>query len=303
MVKKLLYISLIFVFLISINAYSEDAKEIFRKSLSPNVNFETVLNAKIQDETFTSKFIKIDDYEGYKIYINDIEVFVVKKGDTIGVEPKLKRGSLSFLGLNLPKKSELIFKNYNISIRGEEKVIGRDTYHIILTPICEGNVKKEIWVDKDTYITLKSVIYDWTGKPLKEKEVTSLTIYDKYPPILNKMKEILKTNAKKLSKWFTSYDEAERALKIKLLKPTYIPCGYKLIGVHASNRFKNTIHIVYTNGIGYISLYEKRVPIWARREKGPHKGPHPNWEKRGTRLLLIGDIKEDVLYKMAESIK
>ncbi len=303
MVKKLLFITLIFIFLISVNAYSEDAKEVFIKSLSPNVNFETVLSTKIQDKTFTSKFIKIDGYEGYKIHINDIEVFVVKNGDIIGVEPKLKRGSLSFLGLNLPKKPELTFKNYNISIRGEEKIIGREAYHIVLTPICEGNVKKEVWIDKKTYITLKSVIYDWTGKLIKEKEVTSLTIYDKHPPILDKMKKILKVNSKKLSRWFTSYNEAEKVLKIKLLKPTYIPCGYELIGIHVSNRFKNTIHIVYTNGIGYISLYEKKVPIWARKEKGPHKGPHPNWEKRGTRLLLIGDVKEDILYKMAESIK
>lgn len=304
MVKKSLLI-FIFIFLFSLNGYPDEVntEEIFLKSLSPTINYEAVIRVSVKDKSFTSKFIKIDDYEGYVINIGKREVFVVKKDNTIGINTNLEKGSLSFLGLNLPKKHEIILRNYKLNLVGREKLMGREVYYIKLSPICEGNVWEEVWIDTKTYIPLKLTIYDWNDKPLKEKEVISFKIYENTPPILNKMKDILRKNSKKLSKWFNSYEEAENALRTKILKPTYIPCGYELIDIHLSNRFKNTIHIIYSNGIGYISLYVKKVPIWARRRKGLHKGRHLEWEQDGARLLLIGDIIDDELYKMAKSIK
>ncbi len=302
MVKKLIYI-IIFILIFTINGYAQDAKDILVKSFYPEVSYKAITNIKTGNKSFSSAYVKVNGYEGYILEIDKNEIFVVKKGETIGININLPKGTLSSLGLSLPKKPDLILKNYNIEPKGEEIVIGRKTYHISLIPICKDTVEEEIWIDKETYIPLKIIIYDWNKRILKEKNITSLTIYEKTPPILKTMEEIIKKNSKRLSKWYKTFEEAERATKMRLLKPEYIPCGYELLGIHASNRFKNTIHILYSNGIGFISLYEKKVPIWARRGKGPHRGPHPNWEKNGIRLLLVGDIKEDVLYKMAKSIK
>ncbi len=302
MVKKLIYI-IIFILAFTINGYAQDAKDILVKSFYPEANYKAITSIKIGNKSFSSIYVKVNGYEGYILKLDKNEIFVVKKGETIGININLPKGTLSFLGLNLPKKPALILKNYNIELKGEEKVIGRSTYHLNLIPICKDTVKEEIWIDKETYIPLKIIIYNWDKRILKEKDITSLTIYKETPPILKTMEEIIKKNSKRLSKWYKTFEEAEKAIKMRLLKPEYIPCGYELLGIHVSNRFKNTIHILYSNGIGFISLYEKRVPIWARRGKGPHKGPHPDWEKKGMRLLLVGDAKEDVLYKMAKSTK
>ncbi len=305
MVKKSIYLLLILIFLnIGIaSGITGDGKEIFLKSLSPNINYKAHVKILIEDKAFTFDYIKIDGWEGYKFPMGEREVFIVKNGDKIGRNMDIPRGTFSFMGLNLPKKKELILKNYKIKLEGIEQVGNKEAYHILLSPVYEGNLKEELWIDKETYIQLKSSIYNWNGEFLKGKEIISFTVYKDNPPILNEMKKILKENAKKLTPWYDSYEEAEEKLGIKFLRPTWIPPGFKLVGIHASNRFKDTIHIVYTNGIGYISLYEKKVPIWARRKKGPHRGPHPNWERKGIRLLLIGDINEELLYKMANSIK
>ncbi len=304
MVKRIWIVLFVLLFLntgVSLGL-AQDGKEIFLKSLDPEVDYTAYIKIYIEDKTFATEYTKIDGWEGYKFLINGKEIFIVKKGNKIGRNIDVPKGTFSFMGLNLPKKTELVLKNYKVELKGTEIVSKRTAYHIVLIPIYEGNLREEIWIDKESYIQLKSSIYDWNGKFLKGKEVISLTIYKETPPILKEMKEILSRNAKKLSPWYRSYEEAEKGLKTKLLKPSWLPKGYELVGIHASNRFKDTIHIVYTNGIGYISLYEKKVPIWARREKGPHRGPHPNWEKKGVRLLLIGDVDDDLLYEMAKSI-
>ncbi len=303
MAKKLIFGILVLIFLWIPIGYAENINDIFTKSLDPDINYKATIEIYIEDQVQKMQFIHINDYHGYIFEIGNKRIFIVKKGDTIGKNINIQKGSFSFLGLNLPKKEELILKNYKIINKGVENIIGRQSYHISLIPIYDGNIKEEIWIDKETYIQLKTQIYDWNGKFIKGKKITDLVIYRTTPSILNEMKEILKKGSKKLTPWFTSYKEAELKLKVKLLKPEWIPKGYELVGIHLSNRFKDTIHIVYTNGIGYISLYEKKVPIWARRGKGPHKGPHPDWEKKGIRLLLVGDVTEDALYKMAKSIK
>ncbi len=60
--------------------------------------------------------------------------------------------------------------------------------------------------------------------------------------------------------------------------------------------------LVYYDGLGMISLYERSVPWWAASTLEPEAGNVIEWETCGIRYVLAGDIDPGLLLKMARSV-
>ena len=66
-------------------------------------------------------------------------------------------------------------------------------------------------------------------------------------------------------------------------------------------RMAPVAQLVYSDGLGVITLYQRRVPWWARRTSAPRAGHAIEWERHGMRYLLVGDVDPQLLLKMAQS--
>jgi len=124
--------------------------------------------------------------------------------------------------------------------------------------------------------------------------------------------------------------DAMRVLGFPLLLPTWVPPGYVLDGVFAlQDRQWKVAHIVYTDGISVISLFEHPVPKERPRERRPFRperegqhsqlgreaprmGPPPmvrmfpqQWVRRdigGLRVVLVGETSREWLERIVESL-
>ncbi len=232
----------------------------------------------------------------------------------------------------------LLLANYSLSASDGERVAGRPTYRIDITPKYPGRAEKGIWVDKDTGIVLKVTSdrpYDSDSLEVhfdsiaQSPEVWSLpTDYSPvesnlFPPSLESAMDGSESGG-----WLGIVRSAEldriRALAAKerfhLLSPQYLPRGFVLdevdeVRVPHGNRGK-AVHLLYSDGLSSISLFlEAPEPLWPDRIRHFFLGRpvgrkvHERGfaivmgDKNGTHYVLVSDIVEDDLAKMATSLE
>lgn len=158
----------------------------------PSVNYspQEVIDQVLQDTTAVSSYIgeyKMDIGDGdistvkewvkdgkrrielssttgeHFIIVNDgksVTMFDVK-ANTVHVYESLEAESLPYQS---PKEQAQVLLNmvedtHTISVEDEEKIVGRDTYHIVAKSLEEKSLigDMEIWVDKENWIILKTI--------------------------------------------------------------------------------------------------------------------------------------------------
>ncbi|MBE9915553.1 hypothetical protein G8C92_16155 [Paenibacillus donghaensis] len=127
-------------------------------------------NGRVRYETKAKGEVTISVNDGKQITFYQ----TAKKTATIGSAPKLGiSGDHSLKGQTL-KMIEAVRKTHDLETLPNEKVAGRDTYHIRMTPKAEGTLygKQELWIDTKTWSELKAIVEN--GNSRFESEVTHL---------------------------------------------------------------------------------------------------------------------------------
>ena len=238
----------------------------------------------------------------------------------------------------LSEDLSLLLANYSLTADNGESVAGRATYRIDITPRFAGRAHKGIWVDKATGIVLKVTAYrPYDADSLEvhfdsiaqSPQVWSLPA-DSIPqsPALPPPPLVSALDGTESGGWLGIVRPAEldriRALAGKegfhLLSPQYLPRGFVLDEVdevrvpHGQNR--DAVHLLYSDGLSSISLFlEAPEPFWPDRIRhfflGRPAGRKVHergfavveGERNGTRFVLVSDIIEDDLAKMASSLE
>lgn len=232
----------------------------------------------------------------------------------------------------------LLVANYLLSASDGEAVAGRATYRIDITPRYPGRAQKGIWVDRATGIVLKVTAdrpYDADSLEVhfdsisQTPEVWSLPA-DYSPPTPDSLPQRLESamDGSESEGWLGILRSAEldriRSLAAKvgfhLLSPQYLPRGFVLDEVDEvrvpHGRDRDAVHLLYSDGLSSISLFlEAPEPLWPDQIRHFFLG-HPVGrkvhergfavvvgEKDGTRYVLVSDIIEDDLAKMASSLE
>ena len=101
--------------------------------------------------------------ENYITVNNGLQIIVYDTVANVAQKMNFEEGELADLGSQSPKEqAEMMFNmvkdTHEISTVGEEKIAGRDTYHIVAkaneTDTLLGDL--EVWIDKKTWVTLKT---------------------------------------------------------------------------------------------------------------------------------------------------
>lgn len=119
----------------------------------------------------------------------------------------------------------MVKDTHQLALVGEEKIIGRDTYHLKATPNADakGHLFKDIdvWIDKENWLVLKSVIMD-SNDNNTISEATKLDVNyamtdDLFNLAIPKDAEVVDINTESMKEKSLTLDEAQQLLNVDFL--------------------------------------------------------------------------------------
>jgi len=243
----------------------------------------------------------------------------------IDYTPGMKKPRISF-SLNSPEARErkkqnldLILANYEISQLPDEDICERSAYVISLIPKYAGNPWLKIWIDKETYLSLKQERYT-----SEEKLITSSTFTEVYFGIRSFREELYSTIPPELwqgkelfaRRIIESLEQLREEVKFPLLKPRYLPPGYEFQEAVLLNGGRKKVSLIYANGLKTI-LFSQNPEINVKMKnyyKMSFKEKQGRlqisigawnlvWSEKGRTFVLIADVSREELTKIAESVE
>jgi len=218
------------------------------------------------------------------------------------------------------KDVKLIAQNYNLEKSSStEEIANYETDLLTITPKFAGRVTHRIFFARKNGVILRIEALDPEGV-LRAMSVYTRISFD--PEIVERkwetfQKEIEPEPQRSHS---ISLTEGEKILKIQPIQPEYLPPGFQLQDVHGIKDKKNTIHLIYTDGLLRFSIFEttdKRARRGSDRRRGSdvieldgtsvHKyqrgSTHAfSWSSADIHFFLFGAMPASEMQKVVESI-
>lgn len=311
-----------------------DAAQLYALCLAPKAQFASVIrlwNPSIGDLEVTAT--GYGDVAVYSMGLLDYESCLAVRGgmtacyslpvDRSGMggggvtlvlcEDQITRFLLAMLvpvGDDLP----LLVRNYSIEKSAGFYYGGHESVRIKLMPKFPGNVGRTVWVDKTSGVLLSLEDVNYCGDVIQRLQTLQLDYTsDLDEERLRCARLALMMSARDSGKGpATTADYASQVLGFNIEVPKWTPPGYELAGVGVLQHVAGgpslargvggVAQLVFYDGLGMISLYERYVPWWVASTLEPKAGNVIEWEKRGIRYVLVGDIDPELLLKMARSV-
>ncbi len=215
---------------------------------------------------------------------------------------------------------ELIARNYNLEKSpSTEEIANYETDLLTITPKFAGRPTHRIFFARKNGVILRIETLDAEGV-LRAMSVYTRISFD--PEIIERKWEVFEKEIapEPQRSHSISLPEAEKILKTKPIQPEYLPPGFQLQDIHGIKDKKNTIHLIYTDGLLRFSIFEttdKRARRGSDRRRGSdvieingtrvHKyqrGPTYafSWSSADIHCFLFGAMPPTEMQKVVESI-
>ncbi len=229
-----------------------------------------------------------------------------------------------------------------VSMLGVEEVDGRSAYVLEARPKVKENgselaSRTKIWIDRETWMVLKSSIYNNKGNLITEVEIRDLKINTGIPDSEFKFEipegakvETLDMDEELKVPDNLSLEEARQQASFEILVPEYMPDGYMLNSTMISEEGDraaegqgsetvilsyqkgaenfDVIETVYENKSKENSFMEGAEKISINGKEGKYLNEFGDtkmlqWELGGVEINLIGSLEKTEMLKIAESFK
>lgn len=271
-------------------------------SIDPKVDYFAVVKVTVGNSTDKIEILKIGEYISLSVKGKLSKIYIIRRGDTYSIvtEEPVNIGALLW-AYRFSKDIALINKNYYVVFDGYENINNTKTMKIIFNPRYKSGIKRIVWISMSPKIMMKLEDRDQNGSLIRAREIESLQIN----PSLDRKKilEALFERGIKIPARdkLLSFKEVSKQLGIDLVMPSTLPAGYEFIGADIPQ--DGTAQLVFTDGIGFISIYQIKIPWWARQNIPPEKKGYIEWENYGIHFIVVGDIPEDMLLEIANSMR
>jgi negative regulator of sigma E activity len=228
--------------------------------------------------------------------------------------------ALASLAGPLRYDSALMSENYTFTACQGASVAGRDTIELRIDPKWPGNVRRTVWVDFYAGTALRVEDRNYRGDLIWLWEVERIAFGPPRRQIMQAARAALSSDeAVPYSEPSMSLGEISRAAGFRVTLPAWVPEGYRLVALRPAQgildreepgpgrlrlmaRMTSVAQLIYSDGLGAITFYQRPVPWWARRASAPRVGHAIEWERNGIRYVLVGDVDPQLLLKMARSL-
>lgn len=194
----------------------------------------------------------------------------------------------------------LLPKNYTLTIAAGEEG-GRPAWKIEITPRYPGRPHRTVWVDMTSGIQLRLEDRGGDGKLLQTRVLEDLVVNPVLTPEERGQLHGEGGASQHLQPPLLKGEQLKKAAGWEPLRFTRLPKGYVYMGGRLSRREKGTVHHLYSDGLGIVSLFENPLPWWAWGMEKPQPGEVITWESKGRHLTLMGDATPEELAEMARS--
>ena len=277
------------------------------------------------------------DLAGMVMVRNGNTMWVYNSVDNTYTEQALPSFADAPLGAadSLRKSVQEFLRTTQVSYAPAETIAGRPTYRIHLAPKADqasplsGPVT--VWVDAETYLPLK---VESSGDPAGHMMMTvqSVDYNPTFPADIFTFKPPAgATRQEQLGMNVLSLEEARAQAGFPLLAPTKLPAGYESAGVQLidtqepSTKGGKMAMLMYRGGMGVLMIAER--PLEGPREGGRLSAPEGQatsvevrghsgvlsqmglaghmlvWEENGVEIRIVGQLSEDELLSLAESME
>ena len=242
---------------------------------------------------------------------------MIEKGEAvIRLDPARQTASVG-CSRREPGLVDLLLKNYRVTLDRTEPIIGRTADVLVVAHPETGRPSKKIWVDRDTGLILRSEYYDCDGRLATLSFYTDIDWNPRLDDRLFEVPEGWKTT--EIEGDASQHWEREKLSKevaFPVCEPAYLPAGFALDGFHLYRCRCGvaSAHVRYVDGLNSVSVFERFTQCPGRGGRGFGRGRGcellGNQPGRmlvrpvgGRTFVLVGDLPEAVLLKIADSLQ
>lgn len=230
----------------------------------------------------------------------------------------------------------LLISNHDVILEGTETVANRPTYVVNVMSRHKGNPRKKLWIDAETFMSLKKEYYNSDGILTTQTFYTDIHYNVSVEESDFAVPEGWRIIQRRQGTQKMSSERLSETLGFDVVKPNYIPPRYVLEGFYLASDGKDEdergAYIKYTNGLNTISVLEgspgpaKRFLIRVRgvvmrlkrfiKRYDDRHGLEKRIEeflgnsqvkiiqktKGKVLVFLVGDIAKEELQRMADSL-
>lgn len=222
----------------------------------------------------------------------DIESVMIEKSGTI-------KFSISSLAERIVKAAQY----YVFSLSGQERIAGRASWIIDITPKDEYRYGYQLWIDLDTKLLLKSQLKNEKNQLLEQFFFVNLEILDEIPD--ERLRPVLAGGE------YTWYDNSSNTVLINaseaFWKASWAPEGFFMNswGRQSTNNSGYIEHLMYTDGLTLISIFIEKF-----EEPQPMVTGHSGFAgvnafstmPDGYLITAIGEVPSGTVESFAKSI-
>jgi sigma-E factor negative regulatory protein RseB len=150
----------------------------------------------------------------------------------------------SFL-LDIPKNIDELGAIYSFDIAGEENIALLPTYVIAIQPKDDFRYTRKIWIEKQYFLPLKAVIYDFSGHPVEQMVFTDLQVKESLPFEKEKSRHTDQTH--------TPDSSTQPPFVFKELPLGFQEIFFTRSPVHNSDQLVD--HMILSDGFSSVSVY------------------------------------------------
>lgn len=221
----------------------------------------------------------------------------------------IERSRLQSFPAKLPDQLDAIAGFYQFDTAGTERIAGRDTWVISITPKDDFRYGYRLWIDKDTYLLLKSELRDELGVALEVAMFTQLELHEVMkdelfaPSIRGKQYSWYQYNAQ-----LENETDATDAGSDAGWRVTWVPDGFRLNANNeksASAEAEYLQHMIYSDGVSMVSIFIEKLDQAASMQAGSQKIGGVNVYARTAgeyQVTAVGEVPQATVMRMVDSV-
>lgn len=223
-------------------------------------------------------------------------------------EVMVERSKAQSYTSRLPSAIEAIADYYEFTTIGEERIAGRDTWVVMISPKDAYRYGYQLWIDRASHLLLKSELRDEDGTTLEQVMFTEISLHDTID------NELFKPTITGNEFTWYQYSEEERHNDMATDTPlrwqlTWMPSGFRLSNYDSNSMSSeegvSLEHMVYSDGVSMVSVFIEKMGGGTPETPGFSRIGGVNvyaGTTDGYQVTAIGEVPQATVRRMVESL-
>jgi sigma-E factor negative regulatory protein RseB len=259
---------------------------------------------KNDDSGELEKITALTGYAREFIRNNDTVTCIFPDKEEVMVERSQAQG---FAG-KITESLELIAEYYDFSTIGQDRVAGRDTWLVRISPKDEHRYGYQMWIDKDSQLLLKSEMLDDEGEVLEMVMFTEIRIHDSiadelFTPSISGAEYTWYQYTQESLDNITPQSQAGGGWQL-----TWMPAGFRLSvydGHSLTQKNDPLQHMIYSDGISTVSIFIEKIGADRVIDSGSLRLGAVNVYSKttnGFQVTAVGEVPQPTVMRMVNSL-